>query len=527
MDSGSAVRKNRSRMRKSGWILICLTLPGVLCATGSTANAEIVGAPGSDPAAALFDPTSVAAIEFTLPQASREALELDPETYVPARLRITSSAGAYDSVEPKVGLRLKGTTSFRDLNGKAAFKVKFNEFGGSKFLELKKLTLNNMVQDPSMLRETLTYELFRAAGVPAPRTGYASVSVNGALYGVYLNVETMDDVALDLWFDSTQHLYEGSFDVDARAADIPLFEVDEGESSDRADLEALAAAVAATGASFSQRVAGLADLAEMTSEFAVEKYAGAWDNYTSSEDPQRPNNYYLHSSDAGLFSVIPWGHDQSLERDITFDGRGGVLFEGCRSDPACWSSYRGALAALPGKVAALGLDSRAAAIAAMLEPLQAAEIAATPSRAEFTKPEVTAAVAETREFLRLRPYALHDPGHWLLGPPLPVPPPGDPSASPRSEVARDLEPPETSISRAPRQTVRTGREHVAARFRFESSEPGSGFECRLDDGVWRSCGSPERVRVGLGRHLFRVRAVDAAGNVDPRAARHRWAVQGR
>ena len=87
---------------------------------------------------------------------------------------------------------------------KAAFKLKLaHTVKGQRFLGLKTLTLNNMVQDPSMVHELLAYEAFRAVGIPAPRTGYAFVRVNGADYGVYLNVETLDDVSLPRWFSST------------------------------------------------------------------------------------------------------------------------------------------------------------------------------------------------------------------------------------------------------------------------------------------------------------------------------------
>lgn len=50
------------------------------------------------------------------------------------------------------------------------------------------------------------------------------------------------------------------------------------------------------------------------------------------------------------------------------------------------------------------------------------------------------------------------------------------------------------------------------RFRFAANETAT-FECRFDDADWRRCTSPKRrKRASPGRHRFRVRATDAAGN---------------
>ena len=62
-------------------------------------------------------------------------------------------------------------------------------------------------------------------------------------------------------------------------------------------------------------------------------------------------------------------------------------------------------------------------------------------------------------------------------------------------------------------------------FRFRSSEPRSRFECRLDDGAWQACSSPKTYNgLGNGQHVFRVRARDAAGNVDGSPATWTWTI---
>jgi spore coat protein CotH len=156
----------------------------------------------ADEAAVLYEPADVAEIDLTLSDEARQALLSDPRTYVAATLELTVAGSAFGPKEVQV--KLKGHGSFRPLDQKAAFRVKFSKT--DRLLGLKNLTLNNMVQDPSMVHETLGYELLRAAGVPAPRTGYAYVRVNGQGYGLYLNLETYDDVSLSRLFATTQHL---------------------------------------------------------------------------------------------------------------------------------------------------------------------------------------------------------------------------------------------------------------------------------------------------------------------------------
>ena len=87
----------------------------------------------------------------------------------------------------------------------------------------------------------------------------------------------------------------------------------------------------------------------------------------------------------------------------------------------------------------------------------------------------------------------------------------------------DNDPPETTITkRAPHKSHRR-----AVRFKFHSDEPGSTFECKLDRRRWRRCSSPKRVRhLRKGRHKFRVRARDPAGNVDPSPAKDRFKIVG-
>jgi subtilisin family serine protease len=85
--------------------------------------------------------------------------------------------------------------------------------------------------------------------------------------------------------------------------------------------------------------------------------------------------------------------------------------------------------------------------------------------------------------------------------------------------------PRTSFSRKPRKVLRTRTRRAKAVFRFASNEPGSTFTCRVDGGLVHFC--PKRLvrRFGIGRHVMRAMAVDAAGNVDKTPATFRFEVK--
>jgi hypothetical protein len=104
--------------------------------------------------------------------------------------------------------------------------------------------------------------------------------------------------------------------------------------------------------------------------------------------------------------------------------------------------------------------------------------------------------------------ARRDQGAYEFQPPVPPPPP-----------TPDTTPPETTISAGPGKRV----DHGKARFRFDSSEAGSSFECKLDKKKFKSCSPPKSYkRLDAGKHRFRVRATDAAGNVDATPAKCKW-----
>jgi hypothetical protein len=93
----------------------------------------------------------------------------------------------------------------------------------------------------------------------------------------------------------------------------------------------------------------------------------------------------------------------------------------------------------------------------------------------------------------------------------------------KRRAAGDAKAPNTTIKKHPRKKTRRHR----ARFKFKSSEQGSTFRCSLDNRGFEKCTSPEKVRVDTGEHTFRVKAIDAAGNVERKPATFTWTVKPR
>jgi hypothetical protein len=87
--------------------------------------------------------------------------------------------------------------------------------------------------------------------------------------------------------------------------------------------------------------------------------------------------------------------------------------------------------------------------------------------------------------------------------------------------AGDATPPDTTITAGPKKK---GKKRTA-RFSFTSTEPGSTFRCKLDDGPFEPCSSPFSTKVKKGKHSFEVQATDAAGNTDPTPATQNWTVK--
>ncbi|HEU5060394.1 MAG TPA: CotH kinase family protein [Kofleriaceae bacterium] len=356
-------------------------------------------APPVDESAELYDLAAFPRFEIELPPESVTALENDPATYAPGTFRYG------DEVVENIGVRLKGEYTFRPLSQKASFKLKFDEFvPDQSFRGLKRMTLNNGFEDPSFVAERLVYLAFRNADLPAPRVNSAEVTVNGQLYGVYVNIETEDKTFLRRWFASDEgNVYEEQ-GVDWYPGNEEGFELETNEEvNDRSDLTALFAAVdGAADETLLADVGAIVDTERFLRYCALEGIVNQWDGYAYTQFG--PNNYRMyHDPSTGRFSLLPWGMDMAMkplgDADyVDLHSAAGLLLRRCLEVESCRTAYDAVVAEETDRFEALALDQVAEAAYAQIRE----RVYADP-RKEHSNEAFDSTYAGVLQFTRQRP----------------------------------------------------------------------------------------------------------------------------
>ncbi len=267
---------------------------------------------GTDKAAVFYNPLVVSKVDLDLPPASFNELNNNPGTtvYQTGSVTLTTADGVSTTLT-NIGVRLKGQATRTNMYGKAAFKLKFDAFvPDQKFLGLTRMTLNSMVQDPSFVHEDSAYRLYRAMGIVAPRTTYSWVKVNGADFGLYMNVESIDSQMLKRWM-TVNHLYSSNcYLADITPSQSGCYDTNYGDAN-RSDLNAAIATSSFDGADWWREINKVADMTAVINLMATDIYTSNWDGYTDVVQ----NNYYLAFDTDGKFRIIPWGQDGAFPMD--------------------------------------------------------------------------------------------------------------------------------------------------------------------------------------------------------------------
>lgn len=277
--------------------------------------------PGPDLSEPLFEPDRLLVVDIELAPADWDALRVehadlfgrlvddcpgplppDPFTVFPGT--ITIDGERFDNV----GIRKKGFLG-SVTRTRPSLKISFDEYEPDReVFGLERLTLNNNQQDDSQLDTCLSYQVFGAAGLAAPRCNWARVTVNGEDLGVYSNVESVRRRFLARHFENSDgNLYEGQV-ADLRDVWVDNYEEKQGNDGDRSDLSALTVAAAAPDDELLAALEPVLDVDAFLTFWAAEVLVGHWDGYAGN----RNNHYLYRDPSTGQFHFLPWGPDSAF-----------------------------------------------------------------------------------------------------------------------------------------------------------------------------------------------------------------------
>ncbi len=144
----------------------------------------------------LFDNTRVHTIDIVMDDWDEFIAHATSEEYYAAAVVIDGEA------YKNVGVRGKGNTSLSAVSSlnseRYSFKVEFDHYDNSiTYHGLDKLSLNNLIQDSTMMKDYLTYTMMKEFGAAAPLCSFVYITVNGEDWGLYLAVEGIEESFLE------------------------------------------------------------------------------------------------------------------------------------------------------------------------------------------------------------------------------------------------------------------------------------------------------------------------------------------
>jgi hypothetical protein len=361
-------------------------------------------APGGAP---IFDPSVLHDAKLDLDPTAWQALRenFQSNQYYAANLAVDGVAVL------QVGIRSRGEGSRSE--EKPGLKVEFDKYVPTQeYYGYKSLVIDNLTQDASFLRERLSFLVFEAMGIPAPRNAFARLAVNGEYWGLFALVEPVSKPFLEarlgeksgtLFDYEWRYPYDLSWRGPEPSAYVPEpFQPETNESkSDVADgLVAFVQAINDTpNASFLAAMEARLDVNRFLTHLATENAIAEGDGFVGD---QGLNNVYLYEYGAkNRFVFIPWDKDNTFRSGawpLYRNLEANVLSRRLTADPAKRAYYADAV------VRAVTSYVNPRWLTPQLEPAyqQIRSAAQADIRKPFTNAQFEAAVAGVRGVIAAR-----------------------------------------------------------------------------------------------------------------------------
>ncbi len=273
----------------------------------------------------VFNDSTVPRIDIIIDQALLDQIKADPSSSIehPSTFIFTTPTGS--ETLDSVGFRLRGNTS--RYSAKKSFKISFNTFyPGREFHGLEKMNINGEHNDPSVMRAKLCWDMMNFMKVPASRANHVSLYINYVYYGVYLNVEHIDEEFIRSRFgDAYGNLYKCLWPADLvymgsnpqdykyendgrRAYDL---HTNTGYEDYRDLVDLITVVNTSEGAGSLCQIFEAFNVSNYLKIVAVDILTGNWDNYSYLK-----NNFYLYMNPLSRrMEFIPFDMDNTFGVD--------------------------------------------------------------------------------------------------------------------------------------------------------------------------------------------------------------------
>jgi len=275
----------------------------------------LAAAPSARAGDPMFDPTRLHELRIVMDPNDWTSLQREflSNQYYAANFSLDGQ------ILQQVGIRSRGKGSRSGV--KPGLLIDTNKYvANQEFNGVKKLVLDNIIQDNTFLKEPLAYTVFEAMGIASPQIAYTRVTVNDQYWGVYWLIENIDKNFLEKRFGEKEgNLYKLEYVEDYRFTDkgtdprgyFPIFKPESPDNPDGTGLvKFVQTANSAPEAGFAAAMAPFLDVDKFLTYIAVENAIAEQDGFLGL---QGMNNFYVYQfAGTTKFQFIPWDQDTSF-----------------------------------------------------------------------------------------------------------------------------------------------------------------------------------------------------------------------
>lgn len=323
-------------MKKTLALLLVSLMMMLAVGCSSQDNASSESSANESYADLVFDTTCVHTIEINMSEEDRADQLANPKDKTKYEATVVIDGEEMENV----AFSTKGNSSLYFVaeagKDKFGYEIDFGKYTeGQSFHGLNKLSIQNNFSDATMMKEYMSYWLFRRMGVDAPLVSYVWLTVNGEDQGLFTAHEKTDESFLERTAAGEGTIYkpeDGDMALDDEemaslmsgnsaahdgggGADLAYKDDDEQSYPDIFD-NAQTADDAETRAQVIRALKALSaredldkhlDTEEIIRYFAVHDFLVCYDSYTG----PMLHNYCLYVHD-GKLAMLPWDYDSAF-----------------------------------------------------------------------------------------------------------------------------------------------------------------------------------------------------------------------